>query len=45
MQKIQKLESISYGFLRRMVKCGFDRKNAPKNKKDKTIPDDEIDWS
>ena len=28
-----------------MVKGDFARKNAPKNKKDKTIPDDEIDWS
>ena len=28
-----------------MVKGGFTRKNAPKNKKDKTIPGDKIDWS
>ena len=44
-KEIQKLESIWCGFLRRMVKGGFTRKNVPKNKKEKTIPDDEIDWS
>ena len=33
------------GFLRRLVKGGFSRINAPKNKKDKSIPEDEINWS
>ena len=28
-----------------MVKGGFSRRNAPKNKKDKLIPEEEIDWS
>ena len=28
-----------------MMKVGFDRKNAPKNKEDPTIPVGEIDWS
>ena len=27
-----------------MVKGGFIRKNGPKNKKDKSIPEEEIDW-
>ena len=26
-------------------KSGFSGKNAPKNKKDKSIPEDEVDWS
>ena len=42
---MQKLESVWCGFLRRMVKGGFSRRNAPKNKKDKSIPEEEIDWS
>ena len=33
------------GLLRRMVKGGFSRKNAPKNKKDKSIPVEEVDLS
>ena len=28
-----------------MVTGGFTRKNAPKNKNDTSIPDNEIDWS
>ena len=40
-----KIEAVWNGFLRRMVKGGFTRKNAPKNKKDKSIPENEIDWS
>ena len=44
-KEMQKLESVWSGFLRRMVKGGFIRKNAPKNKKDKSIPEEEIDWS
>ena len=43
--EIQKLESVWSGFLRRMVKGGFSRKNAPKNKNDLSIPEEEIDWS
>ena len=31
--------------MRRLVKGGFSRQNAPKNKKDKSIPEEEIDWS
>ena len=42
---MQKLESIWGGFLRRMVKSGFSRTNAPKNKKDMSIPVEEIDWA
>lgn len=44
-REMQKLECVWHGFLRRMVKGGFSRKNAPKNKKDTSIPKDEIDWS
>ena len=43
-KEMQKLESIWCGFLRRMVKGGFSRVNAPKNKKD-LIPVEEIDWA
>ena len=39
------IESVWHSFLRRMVKGGFKRKNAPKNKKDTSIPADEVDWS
>ena len=28
-----------------MVKGGFSGKNAPKNKNDLSIPEEEIDWS
>ena len=42
---MQKLESVWSGFLRTLVKGGFIRKNAPKIKKDKSIPEEEIDWS
>ena len=42
---MRKLESVWSGFLRRMVKGGFSRHNAPKNKKDKSIPEEEIDYS
>ena len=44
-EEMRKLESVWCGFLRRLVKGGFSRKNAPKNKKDKSIPEDEVDWS
>ena len=27
------------------MKGGFSRRNDPKNKKDKSIPEEEIDWS
>ena len=43
--EMKKLESIWHGFLRRMVKGGFKRKNAPKNKNDNSIPPEEVDWS
>ena len=43
--ELSKLETVWNGFLRRMVKGGFKRKNAPKNKKDTSIPENEIDWS
>ena len=42
---MQKLESVWCGLQRRMVKGGFSRKDAPKNKKDKSIPAEEVDWS
>ena len=41
----RRLESVWCGFLRRLVKGGFSRKNSPKNKKDKSIPEGELDWS
>ena len=44
-REMQKLESVWHGFLRRMVKGGFKRKNAPKDKNDNSIPPEEIDWS
>ena len=44
-KEMQKLESIWCGFLRRMAKGGFSRANAPKNKKDMSIPVEEIDWA
>ena len=34
-----------HGFLRRMVKGGFKRQNAPKNKNDNSIPQEEIHWA
>ena len=43
-KEMQKTESIWCGFLTRMVKGGFSRSNAPKDKKDKSIPNDEVDW-
>ena len=43
--ELSKIETVWNGFLRRMVKGGFKRKNAPKNKKDTSIPENEIDWS
>ena len=42
---MQKLEAVCWCFLRRMVKGGFSRRNAPKYKKDKSIPEEEIGWS
>ena len=42
---MQKLESVWCGLLRCMVKGGFSRKNAPKNKKDKSIPVEEGELS
>ena len=44
-KEIQKLESIWCGFLRQMVKVVSLGKMLLRTKKDKTIPDDEIDWS
>ena len=44
-KEMEKLESVWHGFLRRMVKGGFKRKNAPKNKNDTSIPAEDIDWS
>ena len=44
-EEMQKLESVWCGFLRRLVKGGFSRKNDPKNKKDQSIPEGEVDWS
>ena len=44
-KEMKKMEAVWYGFLRRMVKGGFQRKNAPKNKEDVSIPEDEIDWA
>ena len=42
---MRKLETVWCGFLRRMVKGGYARRNAPKNKKDKSIPEEEIDYT
>ena len=39
-EEMRKLESVW-----RLVKGGFSRKNAPKNKKDLSIPEGEVDWS
>ena len=44
-EEMRKLELVRCGFLRRLVKGGFSRKNAPKNKKDQSIPEGEVDWS
>ena len=44
-EEMLKLESVWCGSLRRLVKGGFSRKNAPKNKKDQSIPEGEVDWS
>ena len=41
---LNKIDVIWNGFLRRMVKGGFDRKNVPKNK-DQIINKEELDWS
>ena len=43
--EMQKLESVWHGFLRRMVKGGFKRKNVPKNKNDTSIAPEAVDWS
>ena len=42
---MRKLESVWHNFLRRMVKGGFKRQNAPKNKHDTSIPNEEINWA
>ena len=42
---MSKVESVWHGFLRRMVNGGFIRRNAPKNKKDTSIPEDQLDWA
>ena len=42
---MRKLEAVWCGFLRRMVKGGYARRNAPKSQKDKSIPEEEIDYS
>ena len=44
-EEMPKLESVWSGFLRCLVKGGVSRKNAPKNKNDKSIPEGEVDWS
>ena len=44
-EEMRKLESVWCGFLRRLVKGCFSRKNAPKNKKDKSISEDDVDRS
>ena len=41
-KEMQKIESIWHGFLRRLVKGGFKRQNAPKDKNDNSIPQEEI---
>jgi len=43
--EMQKIESAWHCFLRRMIKGGFKRKNAQKNKNDTSIPADEVHWS
>ena len=44
-RELQRIEVVWNGFLRRMVKGGFARKNAPKNKNDTSIPTEEVDWA
>ena len=44
-KEMQKIESIWHGFLRRLVKGGFKRQNAPKDKNDNSIPQEEINWA
>ena len=44
-KEMQTLASVWSDFLRRMVKGGFIWNNAPKNNKDKSIPEEEINWS
>ena len=44
-QEMQRLGSIWHSFLRRMVKGGFQRKNAPMNRNDTSIPHDEVNWA
>ena len=43
-KEMQKIESIWHGFLR-LVKGGFKRQNAPKDKNDNSIPQEEINWA
>ena len=44
-REMQKLETVWHGFLRRMVKGGFKRKNAPTGSTNVDIVAEEIDWS
>lgn len=44
-KEMQKIESIWHGFLRRLIKGGFKRQNAPKDKNDNSIPQEEINWA
>ena len=44
-KEMQKIESIWHGLLRRLVKGGFKRQNAPKDKNDNSIPQEEINWA
>ena len=40
-----KLKSTWCIILQQTAKGGFSMQNAPKNKEDKSIPEEEIDWS
>ena len=44
-KEMQRIESIWHGFLRWLVKGGFKRQNAPKDKNDNCIPPEEINWA
>ena len=43
-EEMRQLESVWCVFLRRLLKGDFSRKIAPKNKKDKSIPEGQVDW-
>ena len=44
-KEMQKIESLWHGFLRRLIKVGFKRQNAAKDKNDNSITQEEINWA